>query len=73
LEKADAYVTQVLLNKPRFGYLKRKQNGDFDKREDVSKRYKKLFVYKNGLVLARMIAIFVFVVMFEMYFEIFEK
>jgi len=55
------------------GYLKRKQNGDFDKREDVSKRYKKLFVYKNGLVLARMIAIFVFVVMFEMYFEIFEK
>jgi len=39
----------------------------------VSKRYKKLFVYKTGLVLARMIVIFVFVVMFEMYFEIFEK
>jgi len=37
----------------------------------VSKRYKKLFVYKKtGLVLARMIVIFVFVViyiMFEMY------
>jgi len=61
------------LNEPRFGYLKRKQNDDFDKREDASKRYKKLFVYKTGLVLARMIVIFVFVVMFEMYFEIFEK